>query len=111
MIKVIKLLCVLSTLTLITGCQFGEKGFVYGECIERVKSRLKSPSTAIFSSSSETSIKQKIKTFPNDGVFRAKWIVKGYVDSQNSFGAHIRSNFSCEFSQWKNEIKLTKVKV
>ena len=111
MIKVIKSLSVLGALTLITGCQFGEKGYVYGECIEQVKSRLKSPSTAVFSSSSETSIQQKIKTFPNDGVLRAKWIVSGYVDSQNSFGAHIRSNFSCEFSQWKKEIKLTKVKV
>ena len=51
---------------------------------EFVKDRLKSPSSAKFSSFSDNSIKE-IKT--------NVWEVSGWVDSDNSFGASIRSHF------------------
>ena len=83
----------------------------YNFCINEISSKLKAPATAIFSSFSKTDIKQKIKTYPNDGVLRATWIVNGHVDSQNGFGALIRSNFSCEWKQWKEEIKFEKARI
>lgn len=54
-----------------------------------VEKRLKSPSSADFSFESEKSV---IKV--NDTTF----IVTGYVDSQNSFGAELRSNYSCKIT-------------
>lgn len=107
----IKILCMVSALTFTAGCEFGEKSYVYEKCVERVKSRLKAPATAVFSSLSESRINQEIQEYPNDGVLRATWFVNGHVDAQNSFGANIRSNFSCEFTQWKDEIKLKKFEV
>jgi hypothetical protein len=60
-----------------------------------VNDRLKAPSTAKYPSSSDVSIKQTGN----------KWIVTGYVDAQNSFGAMIRQNYICEMEvsgkSWK----------
>ncbi|MBQ7119638.1 MAG: hypothetical protein IJO09_05440 [Oscillospiraceae bacterium] len=53
-----------------------------------VEQRLKSPSTADFSSRSETSIS-------NSG---NSWTVSGWVDAQNSFGATARSNYTVKFT-------------
>ena len=50
-------------------------------CEEMVRDRLKSPSTADFSDVSTSGF--------------GPYIVRGSVDSQNSFGATIRSSFSC----------------
>ncbi len=55
-------------------------------CKDFVKGRLKSPSTADFPFFD----KQVWKT---DG---QKYTVKSYVDAQNSFGAMIRNNWTCE---------------
>ena len=55
-------------------------------CQVAVKEQLKAPSVAKFGPLSETTI---AKT-PAGG-----WSVQGYVDSQNSFGAMIRSNYVC----------------
>lgn len=52
----------------------------------QVKTRLKSPSTAEFNWNADDNI-EKV----NDTTF----LVTGYVDSQNSFGAALRSNYSC----------------
>jgi len=52
-----------------------------------VEKRLKAPSTADFSNESEKSVK-KI----NDTTF----LVTGYVDSENSFSAKLRNNYSCK---------------
>jgi hypothetical protein len=54
-----------------------------------VEKRIKSPSSADFSFESEKSV---IRV--NDTTF----IVTGYVDSQNSFGAKLRSNYSCKIT-------------
>ena len=57
--------------------------FFYGK--EYVKSNLKAPRSAKFGSYGNTSV-QHYKG--------CKFVVKGYVDSQNSFGAMLRSNYS-----------------
>jgi hypothetical protein len=54
-----------------------------------VEKRLKSPSTADFSSETQNNVKKV-----NDSTF----VVTGYVDSQNSFGALIRTNYSCKIT-------------
>jgi len=51
-----------------------------------VEKKLKSPSSAAFQLYDENNVIQK------DSVFT----IKGYVDSQNSFGAMLRSVFLCE---------------
>ncbi|MDU0354495.1 hypothetical protein RS130_11605 [Paraglaciecola aquimarina] len=110
--KIIKYCFLLACLFFAYGCKkTGTKAHLYETCVDTVRSRLKAPATAIFSSMSESYINQKIKTYPNDGVLRASWTVSGVVDSQNSFGALIRSDFSCTFKQWKKEIKLEKVNI
>jgi hypothetical protein len=60
--------------------------FNYSE--EFVKERLKSPSTASFPRSSE---KRDYITKLGEN----KYLIEAWVDSQNSFGAMIRSNYSC----------------
>lgn len=53
-----------------------------------VEERLKSPSTAKFCPDDEASVKKLGNT----------WIVKGWVDAQNSFNATIRNRFSVEIT-------------
>ena len=52
-----------------------------------VKRLLKSPSTADFSGYADTQVGHLRDSGPN------VWIVKGYVDAQNSFGAVIRNRY------------------
>jgi hypothetical protein len=54
---------------------------------QAITKRLKAPSTADFSSILDTRIGHLSGGGPN------KWVVKGYVDSQNGFGAMLRSNY------------------
>lgn len=53
-------------------------------CEEFVKDRLKAPATAEFSNQRAESIGDQ------------RWDVTGTVDSENSFGALIRSNYRCD---------------
>jgi len=48
---------------------------------------LKAPSTAKFAPHNELTI---------TGTPHGKWRVTGWVDAQNSFGAQLRSSFSCD---------------
>lgn len=57
-----------------------------------VKQELKSPSTAKFCTTSQA-------TITHDG---DKYTVKGWVDAQNSFGATLRSNWTCKFTAVKS---------
>lgn len=61
--------------------------FNYAE--DFVKQRLKSPSTAEFIGTFEKS--DHITELEND-----EYLINSWVDSQNSFGAMIRSKFSCK---------------
>lgn len=56
-------------------------------CQVYVKNNLKSPATAKFPSSSSTDIREL-----EDNLFETR----SYVDSQNSFGAMLRTNFYCK---------------
>jgi len=61
-------------------------GMAAATCEELVERQLKAPATAKFAPARETVI-------ANLG--GGKYRVSGYVDSQNSFGALIRSRYSC----------------
>lgn len=57
------------------------------DCQDFVKMRLRAPSTADF-----PSIRKIRITGPEDG----SWQVLGYVDSQNGFGAMVRTQYLCK---------------
>ena len=59
------------------------------DCKSFVTKSLKSPSTAVFPVSNEPGV--SIHTLTN-----GHWVVVGYVDAQNSFGAPLRQTFGCE---------------
>lgn len=63
--------------------------YVYEIIKSHVKENLKSPATADFPP------KKKIRIVKNKDTY----IVQGYVDSQNSFGATIRTKYSAEIQQ------------
>lgn len=54
-------------------------------CQERVQAGLKAPSTAEFPAYDEHAMSSS----------GALWVVKSYVDADNSFGAHIRTRYEC----------------
>lgn len=62
-------------------------------CTEWVKSLLKSPSSADFPSILEFAY----------AILNNQILVQSYVDSQNSFGAQIRTTFTCFFKVWAND--------
>lgn len=51
-------------------------------CEDRVRGMLKSPGTARFGNPKRTEM-------------GSSWLISGHVDSQNSFGGVVRSNYSC----------------
>lgn len=65
---------------------------------EFVKDRIKTPSTAKFASYSESRVEPAGK---------CKFVVQSYVDSQNSFGANVRTHYSAimeyvpDIDRWK----------
>ena len=67
------------------------------QCEEWVKAKLKAPSTADFSG-------QVVSGGP------VSWTATGAVDSENSFGATVRSSWSCEIKligdQWNGQTRL-----
>jgi hypothetical protein len=54
---------------------------------QSISKQLKAPSTADFSGYSETQVAKLKNGGPND------WIVMGFVDAQNDFGAKLRNNY------------------
>lgn len=65
----------------------------YVMCKAVVKSRLKSPASADFPFLDRKSYYRG----------KHKYIIKSYVDSQNSFGANIRTNYHCKMNYTKGE--------
>ena len=64
-------------------------------CEDIVKGQLVAPSTAKFASYSE----QQIWTLGKEsGAYKNAYRVTGYVDAQNSFGAQIRTYYTCDIS-------------
>jgi hypothetical protein len=70
-------------------------------CRDAVSGRLKSPSTADFPGYSA----DYVHTDGDD------YMVAAYVDSDNSFGAHIRSRFTCRVSHSGASLAVTDVSV
>lgn len=68
------------------------KSMAYVMCENWVKDRLKSPSTAEFPSV----FSGKLDNVYKDGT---TYSVTSYVDSENSFGATLRTGFTCETTQ------------
>ncbi len=64
----------------------------YYMCQDFIEKRLAAPATAKWPSSSEINI----ATLTGTG--RESYRVRGYVDSQNSFGALLRTNYVCDVS-------------
>jgi hypothetical protein len=54
-------------------------------CHDKIKDRLKSPSTAEFEGLFDAGIEQG----------STAWTITGHVDSQNGFGATVRSEYTC----------------
>ncbi len=73
----------------------------YSVCKQFVEKRLRAPASAKFPSTGDENV---LSTHHGGGVYE----VVAYVDSQNSFGALIRSTFTCNV-EWQrgDEYKLT----
>ena len=72
----------------------GPSGFAGATfCENHARSQLKSPSTADFPWLTEAvpSISDRNKPLPEQ-----TWVVRSYVDSQNAFGATVRTNYACD---------------
>mgnify|MGYP003591150311 CR=1 FL=1 len=66
-------------------------------CQDRVKDRLKSPTSAEFASHRDSKVLK-----PSSD--KQRYSVLSHVDAQNSFGAKIRSRFICEI-EWEGQKK------
>jgi len=104
---------------MLAGC--GKKGpekpeeptsrYAFVNCKYYVEKSLKAPATADFGSLS-TSTVTELKTTRRGGKNEIKYLVTGYVDAQNSFGAQIRNNYVCNITgitggEWKlNDISV-----
>jgi len=66
----------------------------YEMCQEFVKDNLKSPSSAVFPETYSEIKRGAIKTLKDQ-----EYIINSYVDSQNSFGAMIRTHFIVKLKQ------------
>jgi len=69
--------------------KYANKSLAFACVKEKVRQQLKSPSTAEF----QHNIDMQIETTDN-----LSYKIGGYVDSQNSFGAMLRTNFVCSLT-------------
>lgn len=78
-------------LIVLTGCggdsETREKIGAYQSCERAVETQLKAPATADFSGYTNSEV-----AGPSESVYT----VHGYVDSENSFGANVRSDWECQ---------------
>jgi hypothetical protein len=88
---------VVAPLALVAGCfssaggSDGGEEDAYEQCVERVSDELLTPATADFSGFGDAEIERDAA-----GMGWYHYRVKGYVDSENEFGAIVRSDFSCQ---------------
>lgn len=84
-------LCAAALATVLAGCSSvtnGANGSEWGArdiCEQFIGQRLKSPGSAEYE-------------FTHTIEYTETWVAQGYVDSQNGFGAMLRSEFACEVS-------------
>ena len=65
----------------------------YGYAEKVVKNNLKSPSSAVFPETSDKLNHINEISYTNED--NSKWYIDSWVDSQNGFGAMLRSKFTC----------------
>jgi hypothetical protein len=75
------------------------------DCKSFVQQNLKAPATAVFPASNAPGV--AVAHLESKG----RWGVLGYVDSQNSFGAMLRSGFTCEVSYSGNQVTLHQLQI
>ncbi len=68
-----------------------EKGRVVAACREAVLEQLKAPATASFSPYERELLQDPV--FSDD---KNRWLYMGNVDSENGFGANVRTGYGCE---------------
>ena len=97
-----KIASVVVIAALLAGCSSGPKDRTVdarSTCQEWVKQQLKAPGSADFGGQSAT------------GSGQGPWTITGWVDAQNSFGAKLRTNWTCsvrlEGDTLKGSAKLT----
>lgn len=80
---------------------------LFEQCEEKVLARLVSPKTAVFGEYSHTP--RHIKTYEHSD---SKFDIEGFnfaIDSQNTFGAMIRSDWYCQIYYKEDEISLIEI--
>lgn len=80
---------------------------LFEQCKEKVLARLVSPMTAVFGEYSHTP--RHIKTYEHSD---SKFDIEGFnfaIDSQNTFGAMIRSDWYCQIYYKEDEISLIEI--
>ena len=75
----------------------GHELLAYGYAEDFVKKKLKSPSSAKFPSASE-------KKKHTRSTYNCSYKIDSWVDSQNSFGAMLRTKFTCEIAFEGNDV-------
>jgi hypothetical protein len=96
MIRFIAISGVLVLVISITGCgNSPSKSKAFSYCKDEVKKRLKSPSTSSFAPMAESLVESFKPITLSSGKIKTKYLVNGYVDSQNSFGAMLRKTYTC----------------
>ena len=86
--------------------ELDRKVSAYYMCMDWVKDRLKSPASADFQSVYDGRHNKTVRT-------NQRYKIESYVDSENSFGANIRTNFICittQVSEGKWELNTLEIK-
>jgi hypothetical protein len=71
------------------------------DCKEFVSRGLKAPASAVFPLSNAPGV--------TIGQAGGRWVVAGFVDAQNSFGAQLRQDFQCEMTYAGNTATIRKL--
>jgi len=74
-----------------------------------VQNSLKSPSTASFPSTLDFYVAQVVNK--KREILKGRWMVSGYVDAQNGFGAMIRNNWRVELKKIGDKWILLRVNI
>lgn len=75
----------------------------YSECKTLVLKALKAPATAVFASVDDIEAVSIDLTEP-EGLITKEFKILGYVDSHNTFGANLRTSFSCNVTGWQGNV-------
>jgi hypothetical protein len=75
----------------------------YEECKAMALQVLKAPATAEFASLDDIEAVGMDISAP-DGPTKKEFKILGYVDAQNSFGAKLRNQFSCNITGWSGNV-------